>query len=348
LESGKVFCDDSDQVTYEACLIFQSSVAFWYRLGSPQNCPPAPIGKEIRPLTQLKKLKREDIFLALNSVCFNYIYAVFTANTVPVLINAANRSFQILGSAAFREPGSNPELCLIARGGICGNQTAVAIALLERVGLPARSVQFFYSLNGVRHSHIVPEVFIDGKWRLIDSTYGAFWTSTTNKISFELLSTDELLGIDRVIRSDQIARFANVALLNSGDPESYFIYLHSQGSILRGGVGVINIDIEGESGRETFGDLPNYLGDNQADRSSKDVKINLSMTSNRNYKLKVIVKASAFIGEKAVNICLDDVCLPFSKQQSVYEFILQKPSTLSLKSDLDVAYAVLEALEWNN
>lgn len=61
-----------------------------------------------------------------------------------------------------------------ARAGICGNHAAIALEMFNKAGFEARYVEFYYQ-DDVRLSHIIPEVLIDGAWRAIDKTYGAYW-----------------------------------------------------------------------------------------------------------------------------------------------------------------------------
>ena len=97
----------------------------------------------------------------------------------------------------FTEPGSNPILCVQARYGSCGNQTAVGIAFFKRVGFDARGLEFYYSQDGQRGSHKIVEAHIGGKWRPIDTTYGACWHNAVPRAPFELIATDRLIGGDK-------------------------------------------------------------------------------------------------------------------------------------------------------
>lgn len=100
---------------------------------------------------------------AVGSPRFGYLYAVSVANTIPILSSTANRVFRLIVDDNFVKPASDPEACLAVRRGICGNQTAVRLGLFGRAGFTARAVEFFYTIDGQRLSHIVPEVRIDGQ-----------------------------------------------------------------------------------------------------------------------------------------------------------------------------------------
>lgn len=68
------------------------------------------------------------------------------------------------GAAAL---GCNPNLC--------GDKSLAMAALCRRIGIPARVVPVnnFEAIN----AHIVVEVWLDGGWRFMDPTYGAFFYS---------------------------------------------------------------------------------------------------------------------------------------------------------------------------
>lgn len=60
----------------------------------------------------------------------------------------------------------------LARGiGICGNQVSAFLNIVTRLGLTARSLEFYWPDEaGVRHSHIAAEVKIGSKWAFFDVT----------------------------------------------------------------------------------------------------------------------------------------------------------------------------------
>lgn len=61
------------------------------------------------------------------------------------------------------------------QAGICGHHAEAALRLLRRLGLTARSVQFYRMGPSGADSHIVIEVLIDGKWRMMDVTWRAWF-----------------------------------------------------------------------------------------------------------------------------------------------------------------------------
>jgi len=287
----------------------------------------------------------KDIDRALSSDLFKKIFSISVVNRVPILINASSRSYYMGLKNKFVEPGSDPEVCLQKGHGSCGNQAAVGLALLWLGGIEAREIQFYYNLNGRRYSHIVPEVLIGETWRIIDTTYGAYWIPKNKKNIFDLATTEDVLG-----GRGQI--FYNSALLPYGllslNPENPlpFEYLKAQSTILRGGVGEVELDLFSTKGVEKFEHLPTYLGDNKEDGLMRGVNFKLKTIGKTPIKITLVVSGSAFSDEKPVKIFVGTQQQLFSKQKNIYEFTEENPSGIYLQSNMDVAYIVLDKIEW--
>lgn len=74
--------------------------------------------------------------------------------------------------AGFRAPDST-EACLEQGIGICGNHVRAFLDIMDRLGIPARPIQIYYTSAAVgRQSHIVTEVEWDGRWHMFDVTWG--------------------------------------------------------------------------------------------------------------------------------------------------------------------------------
>ena len=80
-------------------------------------------------------------------------------------------------------PGPTPDAVLGAQAGLCGDAALAFAAIVKRLGLSARSVQFYYDDPGnVPDSHIAVEVSYDGGWHYFDPTFGVFWTDATGNV----------------------------------------------------------------------------------------------------------------------------------------------------------------------
>jgi hypothetical protein len=347
LENRNRDCPRFDQMTYEACLLFQGALGTWSKIGLPQHCPNFFDAKTVYSLgsSHPKQLVPEDVLRAPSVPCFSYLYAIQVANATPVLISTANRAFQVASGMPFPEPGSDANLCIQARYGRCGNQAAVGVALFEKAGFKARAVQFYYESNGIRKSHVIPEVLIDGNWRLIDTTYGAYWINNKPASPFVLRTLEEIqtngphteLVTNRALQPFYAA--------NSGP--DYFKYLTSRGDILRGGKGQITLQLTGKEGVETFHHIPNYVGDNIPDGKSSGVSYRLKINPGR-YEVTLNVTGSAVEGDQPPSLCVDVACSQISPSKQRYVFSVINPKRIFLQSELDIAYAVLSSIEWGS
>lgn len=344
LKKGDLTCPNTDPLIFEACLLYQGALGTWRTVQLVDVCP--DVRDRPASLSQPVKLAPEDALRAPKVPCFSYLYAIQVANAVPVLVSTATRQFRML-DGAFAEPGSNAKLCVEARHGICGNQAAVGIALFEKAGLQVRPLEFYYNQNGQRFTHIIVEVLIDGSWRPIDTTYGAYWIDSTPGSPFVLRTLEQVLD-----KTDPRTKMVhNSALLPYGFYKEivrpdFFDYLTSDADVLRGGEGTIKLSLHDDNGVETFRDIPNYLGDNIEDGNTDGVSYRLEDVRPGTYRLTVNVAGSQQDGDQPIYLCVDDTCRNFSKNQQQYEFKAVNPKAIYLKSTADVAYLVLKSIDW--
>lgn len=346
LRNGDLQCPKDDGLTYESCLLFQGALGIWQRTGLVDECPDLYDSSRASQKSSVdsRPLSPEDVLHAINSPCFGYLYAIRVANAVPVLVNVTVKTFKLATAKNYLEPGSAPDLCISGRFGSCGNQAATALAFFEKAGFKARSVQFYYENKGVTYSHIIPEVFIQNKYRPIDTTYGSYWISSTPGRPFELATLDEIL------RKTGVRRFDNQALLpysfafviKPGDP---FDYLTQKSNILRGGVGQIGLSFRMSNGKTNFTDLPNYVGDNIKDGMCEGVVYRFKEAKGV-YSIKIKANALASDQNEKSFVCVDKNCIKLTSDILVYEFMAANPLLLYVKSNQDVAYVVMDSMEW--
>ena len=79
--------------------------------------------------------------------------------------------------------GFTPEEILKYRAGICGSSYIVFSAIIDKLGLPVRSVSFFWE-NG--NNHIAAEVYYNDGWHFYDPTWGSYFVKDG-----DILSTEE-------------------------------------------------------------------------------------------------------------------------------------------------------------
>lgn len=322
ISSGNTECPESQGIQFEACLIFQGALYAW--LGSaltPQDALAAPSSDEFRTL-----------------------YAVAVANATPVLSSTTSYGFQreVLAEV-FVKPGSDADVCLSVRYGICGNQSAIGKALFDAAEIPARFVSFYFpnSVTGLRNSHVAVEVEIGGVFRFIDTTYGAYWP-IEGGLRQGLLTVDEI----RNLPDPGGLAVWNEALLpwTALDDYAPFDHLTEEADILHAGVGTISLEFSTGTGTEDLMHLPSYVGDNQPDGRVAGVDFAIDAVPS-DYSIRVDIRASRY-GDSINSLCINSQCLPFPSDAGLLEFVVTDPQRLYVQSDDDVSYVVINSLQW--
>lgn len=316
--------DDADPITREAGYLYEKSLGEWLN----SSC-------EIIPNLSI----REYITRATDSKCFAMLYAANVANFVPTHVSTGASSLQKRFTENKR-PENDAVAVLGARAGICGEHTSVGLALMKRVGYIARPLEFYYSSDTKTRSHIIIEFQIDGLWYPVDTTYGAFWRNPkTNE--FALTTTDDVIS-----EGKPPASYNAVLVDSKSDAAEIFYYITQPNSILRGSVGEVIISTESPQGEETFDNLPNFVGDINEDGLDEGVTVTIRNPSSEKKRLVVNVQAQAITGFASAQLCLGDVCLEIVESKTIYDFYLGKSAKLSVRSEVDIAYLVLNSISW--
>jgi hypothetical protein len=74
------------------------------------------------------------------------------------------------------------ENTLEQEAGICGNAAAVFEVILDRLGVRAHRLNLFYTApNGTKGGHTTAEAFWQGRWHMMDPTWGVFFRRSKAK-----------------------------------------------------------------------------------------------------------------------------------------------------------------------
>src|SRR5262249_3041759 len=181
-------------------------------------------------------------------------------------------------------------------------------------------VEFYYKDRaGQRVNHIIVEVLIDGDWRPIDTTYGAYWIDGTPTATFAMRTLQQVLDRSdprtKIIRSRSLIPYGLHDQIAGLD---LFDYLTSDGDVLRGGEGEIRLSLHGNEGIETFDNIPNFIGDNVLDENAGGVSYRLEGDF-LPYHITINIAGSAAISDKPICICLDAACQKLSTDRGKYE-----------------------------
>ena len=169
---------------------------------------------------------------------------------------------------------NTPNKCLAMGAGICGGQIMTTRAILNRLGIKNRSVQFY--LRGTtpqkNSSHIGLEVFYSNKWHYFDVTWGTFFRRKGDK-------KDRVLSIAEVLQAPKVDA---LAVTNKSDlwyqqwtaaGLDPLIYLRSkQRDVVVGGNGTIHLRPNNQL-KFTPTHQPNYIGRNTAVGSGLTIRL---------------------------------------------------------------------------
>lgn len=306
LQESKNYCTETEagsRVVYESCLLLQGSLGWWVR-----GCVPNSHCNSAQITSLIESKDYESLLdLAFADGEFHGLLALAITNNVPILSNTLNYYFYLSFEPDFIKPGIDPELCLMVRHGICGNQVAVATAIAQQVGITARDIDFYWSEGEKRQSHTMMEVEIDGNYVLYDVTFGGFWPNAPDSAISRTLEA---------ITSSGAAPVMNQSLFPQAylDPH-YHQFLSANPSVIRGGVGIVHHDYADSS--ERFNQRPNYVGWNspRAHPEASGIQHSFEIPANAS---TLSVHSDTVIGKK-VKICLSSAgCVAVSSGEILF------------------------------
>jgi hypothetical protein len=128
-------------------------------------------------------------------------------NAVEERLSTANYSYL----ATHRRPlPTNLKDAFESGCGLCGNHVAAFLHLVRNLGFDARSVQIYTRMaNGALLSHIMAEVRLGDKYRLVDVTHAALYTS--REVAGPRFAVDDLLSLEeaRALGPDRTRTWEN-------------------------------------------------------------------------------------------------------------------------------------------
>jgi len=158
------------------------------------------------------------------------------------------------------------EECFSKGAGICGHHSWAFLVLARKLGLPARSVEFYWtSSNGQPNSHAAVEVKYGGEWRYFDVTWSTFFIppgragilNESDVLSFKEVQALSDIETYRITNQSILAyRIHIIAGIN------VFEYIRKSRSILFGKEGRIYFEPDKIGDKLVFTPMhkPNYIG----------------------------------------------------------------------------------------
>jgi hypothetical protein len=286
-------------------------------------------------LGAVMNISREDFFKE-DALTFDEAFKAFAsieaANFVRVNLSSARYSY--LATVARQQLPLGSQQCLEEGAGICGNHVQAFLDIMSALGIKARSIQFYYWSRGRRNSHIAAEVYFLEKWNYFDVTWG-FALPLKQRLRFaDITALQEFYQEDGLYNNfDAWAIVQNYWNLNSLEYMSI-----GTADVIVDGIGTVNVHVPDSAVfEETFGDIPNYVGDNQAD--GKHAKFELHFHSSEAKQATFEISGSAGCDAKGDRLILDNQEHPI--RQGPVTFELASPgAVLSTRSEADVCYVV--------
>lgn len=243
-----------------------------------------------------------------------------------------------MGNAAPKGKMSN-KICLITKIGICGNHQLLFESVMEFAQIKSRRVGIYYTIDRKRYSHAANEVFINGKWRYIDSTWGAFWLSDLKDIS-SILSFDQILKLpEERLDSYRVENQIDVwSFTRDSQQDLQFNYFNPDNFNLLSydNHGVLSLDLQDAP---VFRHVPNYVGTNN--RANTGITMRW-MVPDRGQTLNLRVDVAG-VGGCSSNgpILLDDAGNEYPLQQGSNHITVPNGGSYNVKRDQnEICYIV--------
>lgn len=277
--------------------------------------------------------------IAMKNPPFQDFHELFTAlATIEaanlVRFNVSPGMYSYIRDVLRAEVPNSSEFCLIEFAGICGNQIQAYIDILKKLGIRSRAVQFYYSLDGKRESHIGAEVYYMNQWNYIDVTWG-FMIPRKEPFAFKDAASIIRDGLSD-IEINKIDAWAKVVNWNNYDVTSYFNA--NDLSLVVDGVGNVTVSIpDDDEYLESFTHIPNYVGDNKPDGRREKFELQFDATGERRVTLHIDAQAGCD-SSKGDRLVLGDQQQPIQKGEVTFR--MAESAILTTLSSSDVCYVV--------
>ena len=246
----------------------------------------------------------------------DYYAATAVMNYVQSRVSPLNYSMLI---RAGEQPPQNPDECLVRGAGICGSQVAVFLALAERIGLQARSVEFY--LQGEtpdeNSSHIAVEVFYDEDWHFFDVTWGTVFRKP-DAARDDVLSITEILAADSprdLAESNETDLWFQQWIEAGLDPLVYVDWKPTD--VLRGHSGTIHLrataEQDGDDATYVPVHQPNHVGRPPSSVDGGSIELRLIDIHSRPHRITIEVLGVAGTGTLVVGTEKDAIQLELSE-----------------------------------
>lgn len=232
-----------------------------------------------------------------------FLCAVATMNYVQSRVSPLNYSLLVKNREKLP---TDAEGYLSTRAGICGGQVMTARAILDRLGIRNRPVEFYLRADtpDQNQSHIGVEVFYAKQWHFFDITWGTFFRHSSAR-------ADDVLSISEVLKTKDVMA---LAVTNSSDlwyqqwtiagfdPFEYIKATEKDVIVGRGGIVHLQTVTSAKQGQVyTPTHQPNYVGRNNRSVDSGSLSFRLMGVSKQAAKCKITIVGVAGSGQLVVH-----------------------------------------------
>lgn len=267
--------------------------------------------------------------------------ALTVMNYVQTQVSSTSSGYASLMGTASAQPLS-PETALLEGRGICGNQVETFRAILTKLQIPTRSVQFWWrdaKLGSV--NHIAAEVAINGRWEFFDVTWGA---------------TFPIPGDGGRLMTIQEARAASTApevnphnlqyRLSIAAGDNPFAYRDPAVDMTIENEGPVTLHFIRKDEKILIADLeniPTFIGDNSPDSTNSDGTHYFAAEPAGQYDVAIEISAVAGC-EKGDALTLGGQEMPLKEGRLTFPGITL-PTFIKVKHESDICYAVISGLQ---
>lgn len=277
---------------------------------------------------------------------YAFYYALEAINRVTVMASSPRFSMIKKQQGSPPNPGMDAEHILAEGYGICGNQTALFVALAEKVGLQARPVQFFYYADKMRQSHIAAEVYYGRSWHYFDSTWGTFFLT-------DAMNPYSVAPASRLADHKKLTRVENATqpwaywlrAYNAPDP---FAFLDGPFSVIYNyDTGEIALhDVDPESGIISLSNINNYVGDAQDNGRFTGIALSFPpLAGERDVALDI---ASVTGCDARAKICVNSTCRTLEPKAQKMHFSVRDAKRIYIQSPkANQCYALFNSIRFS-
>jgi hypothetical protein len=265
------------------------------------------------------------------------IRAIEVMNLLQTMLGAGRYANDVFLHGQFNISMSNQTFFLKNHLGICGNHQYLFNAILNKMGIQTRAVDFYYSVLGRMQNHPATEVWNGKKWLYFDVSWGSYWLENDNS-NFLLLSLKEIMDGYGKRMTNLNAWYLAMSEYNKKNGKSdVFDYLKAKNTqILKNKGGLLSISFV--NANLSLAGLPNYIG-----RAVNTDSLAWKLVGQfpRTWAVLIIENIGGDCSYSRIKIGAKS----FPVMKGVYPFQLTKDTIIKIEGKDAVCYAIVKEIK---